>query len=49
MPWAEKDMAIVLREAEAVRMSLPPCGVVMKEVIKAIKVKRNWPIPAPED
>jgi 3-hydroxyisobutyrate dehydrogenase-like beta-hydroxyacid dehydrogenase len=48
MPWAERDMAIVLREADAVRMSLPLCGVV-KEVIKAIKVKRNWPTPAPED
>jgi 3-hydroxyisobutyrate dehydrogenase-like beta-hydroxyacid dehydrogenase len=48
MPWAEKDMGIALREADAMRMSVPLCGVV-KEVIKAIKVKRNWPTPAAED
>ena len=47
MPWAEKDMAIVLAEADAVRMSVPLCGVV-KEVIKAVKLQRNWPTPAPE-
>src|SRR5215470_10208770 len=37
MPWAEKDMMIVLAEADAMRMSLPLCGVI-KEVIKGIKV-----------
>ena len=31
MPWAEKDMTIVLKEADAARLSLPLCGVV-KEV-----------------
>jgi 3-hydroxyisobutyrate dehydrogenase-like beta-hydroxyacid dehydrogenase len=40
MPWAEKDMMIVLAEADAKRMSLPLCGVI-KEVIKGIKVARG--------
>jgi 3-hydroxyisobutyrate dehydrogenase-like beta-hydroxyacid dehydrogenase len=40
MPWAEKDMMIVLQEADAARMSLPLCGVI-KEVIKGIKVARG--------
>ena len=40
MPWAEKDMMIVLAEADSKRMSLPLCGVV-KEVIKGIKVARG--------
>src|SRR5437867_3602115 len=49
MPWAEKDMSIVLKEADAVRMSVPLCGVV-KEVIKTVKLERNWPTPkSPED
>jgi 3-hydroxyisobutyrate dehydrogenase-like beta-hydroxyacid dehydrogenase len=44
MPWAEKDMSIVLKEADAARLTLPLCGVV-KEVIKAVKIERNWPTP----
>lgn len=40
MPWAEKDMMIVLAEADTARMSLPLCGVI-KEVIKGIKVARG--------
>src|SRR5215468_11502457 len=40
MPWAEKDMMIVLAEADAMRMSVPLCGVI-KEVIKGIKVARG--------
>jgi 3-hydroxyisobutyrate dehydrogenase-like beta-hydroxyacid dehydrogenase len=40
MPWAEKDMMIVLQEADSARMSLPLCGVI-KEVIKGIKVARG--------
>jgi 3-hydroxyisobutyrate dehydrogenase-like beta-hydroxyacid dehydrogenase len=40
MPWAEKDMMIVLAEADTMRMSLPLCGVI-KEVIKGIKVARG--------
>ncbi len=44
MPWAEKDMTIVLREADAARLSLPLCGVI-KEVIKTVKIERNWPTP----
>lgn len=40
MPWAEKDMMIVLAEADAMRMSLPLCGVI-KEVIKGIKIARG--------
>jgi len=44
MPWAEKDMTIVLAEADAARLSLPLCGVV-KEVVKTVKIERNWPTP----
>lgn len=40
MPWAEKDMMIVLNEADSVRLSLPLCGTV-KEVIKGIKIERG--------
>ena len=40
MPWAEKDMMIVLDEADGARLSLPLCGVI-KEVIKGIKVERG--------
>jgi len=49
MPWAEKDMTIVLKEADAARLSVPLCGVV-KEVIKSVKMERHWPTPkSPED
>jgi 3-hydroxyisobutyrate dehydrogenase-like beta-hydroxyacid dehydrogenase len=49
MPWAEKDMTIVLKEADAARLVLPLCGTV-KEVIKTVKIERNWPTPkAPGD
>ena len=44
MPWAEKDMRIVLSEADRLRLSLPLCGVVT-EVIKSVKVERGWPTP----
>jgi 3-hydroxyisobutyrate dehydrogenase-like beta-hydroxyacid dehydrogenase len=40
MPWAEKDMMIVLSEADRLRISLPLCGAV-KEVIKGIKIERG--------
>jgi 3-hydroxyisobutyrate dehydrogenase-like beta-hydroxyacid dehydrogenase len=40
MPWAEKDMMIVLSEADRLRLSLPLCGSV-KEVIKGIKIARG--------
>jgi 3-hydroxyisobutyrate dehydrogenase-like beta-hydroxyacid dehydrogenase len=49
MPWAEKDMTIVLKEADSLRMSVPLCGVV-KEVVKTVKFERNYPTPhAPDD
>lgn len=49
MPWAEKDMTIVLKEADRLRMSVPLCGVV-KEVVKTVKFERNYPTPhEPED
>jgi 3-hydroxyisobutyrate dehydrogenase-like beta-hydroxyacid dehydrogenase len=49
MPWAEKDMTIVLKEADGLRMSVPLCGVV-KEVVKTVKFERNYPTPhAPGD
>ncbi len=44
MPWAEKDMSLVLHEADEARVSLPLCGVI-KEVIKGIKVERGQPYP----
>lgn len=45
MPWAEKDMTIVLKEADSLRISVPLCGVV-KEVVKTVKFERNWPTPS---
>jgi 3-hydroxyisobutyrate dehydrogenase-like beta-hydroxyacid dehydrogenase len=44
IPWAEKDMSIVLREADKARLSLPLCGAV-KEVIKGMKIRRGIPTP----
>jgi 3-hydroxyisobutyrate dehydrogenase-like beta-hydroxyacid dehydrogenase len=44
MPWAEKDMGIVLHEADAARLSLPVCGVV-KEVVKGLKIARGEGMP----
>ena len=44
MPWAEKDMRIVLTEADRLRMSVPLCGVVT-EVVKTVKFERGWPTP----
>ena len=48
MPWAEKDMRIVLTEADDLRLSLPLCGVVT-EVVKAVKIERDWPTPKQRD
>lgn len=47
MPWAEKDMRIVMEEADRVRLSLPVCGVV-KEAIKALKIERGLHSPGSE-
>lgn len=44
MPWAEKDMSLVLHEADDARISLPLCGVI-KEVIKGIKIESGQPYP----
>jgi 3-hydroxyisobutyrate dehydrogenase-like beta-hydroxyacid dehydrogenase len=44
MPWAEKDMTIVLQEADAKRLSLPLAGSV-REVIKGIKIELGQAIP----
>jgi hypothetical protein len=42
-------MTIVLKEADAARLSVPLCGVV-KEVVKFVKAERGWPTPkSPED
>ena len=46
-PWAEKDMMIVLQEADRLRLSLPLSGVV-KEVIKQLKIERGYPTPTIE-
>jgi 3-hydroxyisobutyrate dehydrogenase-like beta-hydroxyacid dehydrogenase len=45
MPWAEKDMRMVLSEADRLRVSLPLCGVVT-EVVKTVKYEKGWPTPA---
>jgi 3-hydroxyisobutyrate dehydrogenase-like beta-hydroxyacid dehydrogenase len=43
-PWTEKDMTIVLHEADGAHLSLPLCGLV-KEVIKDFKRRRGYPTP----
>jgi 3-hydroxyisobutyrate dehydrogenase-like beta-hydroxyacid dehydrogenase len=44
MPWAEKDMSIVLQEADLARLSLPLAGTV-KETIKGLKIRLGLPMP----
>jgi 3-hydroxyisobutyrate dehydrogenase-like beta-hydroxyacid dehydrogenase len=44
MPWAEKDMSIVLHEADLARLSLPLCGTV-KETIKGLKLRMGLGLP----
>ena len=44
MPWAEKDMGIVLEEADHARLSLPLCGT-LKETIKGLKIRMNLAMP----
>jgi 3-hydroxyisobutyrate dehydrogenase-like beta-hydroxyacid dehydrogenase len=44
MPWAEKDMSIVLHEADLARLSLPLCGSV-KETIKGLKIRMGLDMP----
>jgi 3-hydroxyisobutyrate dehydrogenase len=44
MPWAEKDMSIVLHEADLARLSLPLCGTV-KETIKGLKIRLGLGMP----
>jgi 3-hydroxyisobutyrate dehydrogenase len=44
MPWAEKDMGIVLHEADLARLSLPLCGVI-KETIKDLKIRMGLGLP----
>jgi len=45
MPWAEKDMTIVLAEADQARLSLPLSGTV-KEAIKGLKIRMGLGMPA---
>lgn len=47
-PWAEKDMAIVLKEADAAGMSLPVAGLV-REMIKDFKRRKGYPTPHIEE
>ena len=42
--WAEKDMMILLAEADSVRVAMPVSGTV-KEAIKAFKIARDLPMP----
>lgn len=44
MPWAEKDMAIVMQEADNARLPMPLSGVI-REVVKAIKIEKGAPTP----
>ncbi|HSU78303.1 MAG TPA: NAD(P)-dependent oxidoreductase [Burkholderiales bacterium] len=44
MPWAEKDMGIVLHEADLARLSLPLSGTV-KETIKGLKIRLGYGLP----
>jgi 3-hydroxyisobutyrate dehydrogenase-like beta-hydroxyacid dehydrogenase len=44
MPWAEKDMSIVLHEADLARIALPLCGTV-KETIKDLKIRLGYGLP----
>jgi 3-hydroxyisobutyrate dehydrogenase-like beta-hydroxyacid dehydrogenase len=44
MPWAEKDMSIVLEEADRARLSLPLAGAV-KETIKGLKIRMGLGMP----
>ncbi|HYU68554.1 MAG TPA: NAD(P)-dependent oxidoreductase [Burkholderiales bacterium] len=44
MPWAEKDMSIVLEEADRARLSLPLAGTV-KETIKGLKIRLGLGMP----
>ena len=48
LPWAEKDMMVVLQEADSARISLPLAGTV-KEVIKGFKIERGLPMPKPDE
>jgi 3-hydroxyisobutyrate dehydrogenase-like beta-hydroxyacid dehydrogenase len=44
MPWAEKDMSIVLEEADRARLSLPLAGTV-RETIKGLKIRMGLGMP----
>jgi 3-hydroxyisobutyrate dehydrogenase-like beta-hydroxyacid dehydrogenase len=44
MPWAEKDMSIVLHEADLARLALPLSGTV-KETIKGLKIRLGLGLP----
>jgi len=48
MPWAEKDMSIVLHEADLARLSLPLCGTI-KETIKGLKIRMGLGLPRGSD
>jgi 3-hydroxyisobutyrate dehydrogenase-like beta-hydroxyacid dehydrogenase len=48
LPWAEKDMTIVIKEADMARISLPVAGVV-REVIKGYKIARGEGMPEAGD
>jgi 3-hydroxyisobutyrate dehydrogenase len=48
MPWAEKDMSIVLHEADLARLALPLCGTV-KETIKGLKIRLGYGLPQGSD
>jgi 3-hydroxyisobutyrate dehydrogenase-like beta-hydroxyacid dehydrogenase len=47
-PWAEKDLSIVLKEADALRLSVPLSGLV-REMIKDFKRRKNYPTPNVEE
>jgi len=47
-PWAEKDLSIVLKEADAAQLSLPLSGLV-RELMKDFKRRKGYPTPRIEE
>jgi 3-hydroxyisobutyrate dehydrogenase-like beta-hydroxyacid dehydrogenase len=42
MPWAEKDMAIVMRHADEAKLPMPSAGLVREEIKRIKGVKNTW-------
>jgi 3-hydroxyisobutyrate dehydrogenase-like beta-hydroxyacid dehydrogenase len=42
MPWAEKDMRILMQHADEVRLAMPNAGLVREEIKQIKLVKNAW-------